>query len=170
MPDTFSGSIKTQVDVSRSDVQTLGTNTSSVSKSGAYSLDNVAGPLADQIWFSSGSVTGGSSVTLDLLNLTGPTFGVTQTQTMRQVRLFRLQNNESVTGPRIIVGPGATNGWGRVAGDVGPGGELLAVQQAHAWPASSTESTVKLTATGTTGMVSYSLMVCGTAITGPAGY
>jgi hypothetical protein len=170
MPDTFSGSIKTQVDVSRSDVQTLGTNVSSVSKSGSYSLDNVLGPLSDQIWFSSGSVTGGASITLDLLNLTGPTFGVTQTQTMRQVRLFRLQNNETVTGPRIIVGPGTSNGWGRVAGDVGPGGELLAVQQAHAWPASSTESTVKLTATGTTGMVSYSLMVCGTAITGPAGY
>jgi hypothetical protein len=168
--DTFSGSIKTQVDVSRSDVQTLGTNVSSVSKSGSYSLDNVLGPLSDQIWFSSGSVTGGSSVTLDLLNLTGPTFGVTQTQTMRQVRFFRLQNNETVTGPRIIVGPGTSNGWGRVAGDVGPGGELLAVQQTHAWPASSTESTFKLTATGTTGMVSYSLMVCGTAITGPAGY
>jgi len=170
MADTLTGTIRTQIDVSRTDAQTLGTNTATVSKAGSYSLNSVSGPVADQVYFLSGSVTGGSSVTLDLLNLTGPTFGGTQTQTMRQVRLFRLQNNETVTGPRIVVGPGASNGWGRVAGDVGPGGELLAVQQTHAWGVSSTESTVKLTATGTTGTVGYSLFVAGTSITGPAGY
>lgn len=170
MADSLLGTVKTQIDVTRTDAKTLGTNTATVSKSGSYSLDSVSGPVADQVWFSSGSITGGSSITLDLLNLTGPTFGGTQSQTMRQVRVFRAANNETTTGPRIVVGPGASNGWGRVAGEVGPGGELLAVQQTHAWGVSSTESTVKVSATGTTGTVSYSLLVCGTSVTGPAGY
>jgi hypothetical protein len=82
----------------------------------------------------------------------------------------RIANSETITGPRIVVGPSGTNGWGRVAGEVGPGGELLAVQQTHAWGVTSTERAVTISATGPTGSVAYSIVIAGTATTGPAGY
>jgi hypothetical protein len=88
---------------------------------------------------------------------------------MRQVRLVRIVNNQTATGPRIVVGPSGTNGWGRVAGEVGPGGELLAVQQTHAWGVTTTERAVTIRATGPTG-VSYSIVIAGTSATGPTGY
>jgi len=70
----------------------------------------------------------------------------------------------------IVVGPSGTNGWGRVAGEVGPGGELLAVQQTHAWGVTSTERAVTIRATGPTGSVAYSIVIAGTNATGPSGY
>jgi hypothetical protein len=112
----------------------------------------------------------GASETLDLLSLADTIQGATGIQTMRQVRLVRIANSETVTGPRIVVGPSGTNGWGRVAGEVGPGGELLGVQQTHAWGVTSTERAVTIRATGPTGSVAYSIVIAGTATTGPAGY
>jgi hypothetical protein len=116
------------------------------------------------------SLAVGSTETLDLLALADTIQGATGVQTMRQVRLVRVVNNETITGPRIVVGPSGTNGWGRVAGEVGPGGELLAVQQTHAWGVTTTERGVTIRATGPTGSVSYSIVIAGTATTGPAGY
>lgn len=170
MPDSLSGVVSTTTSVTRTTDDTVGAATRSVVASASYQLNNASGPLADQLWVSNRSLAVGASETLDLLSLADTIQGATGVQTMRQVRLVRITNNETATGPRIVVGPSGTNGWGRVAGEVGPGGELLAVQQTHAWGVTTAERAVTIRATGPTGSVSYSIVVAGTATTGPAGY
>ena len=169
MPDSLSGVVSTTTSVTRITDDTVGAAIRSVVASASYQLNNASGPLADQLWVSNRSLAVGASETLDLLSLADTIQGATGVQTMRQVRLVRITNNETATGPRIVVGPSGTNGWGRVAGEVGPGGELLAVQQTHAWGVTTAERAVTIRATGPTG-VSYSIVVVGTATTGPAGY
>ena len=170
MPDSLSGVVSTTTSVTRTTDDTVGAATRSVVASASYQLNNASGPLADQLWVSNRSLAVGASETLDLLSLADTIQGATGVQTMRQMRLVRITNNETATGPRIVVGPSGTNGWGRVAGEVGPGGELLAVQQTHAWGVTSGECAVTIRATGPTGSVGYSIVVVGTATTGPAGY
>ena len=170
MPDSLSGVVSTTTSVTRTTDDTVGAATRSVVASASYQLNNASGPLADQLWVSNRSLAVGASETLDLLSLADTIQGATGVQTMRQVRLVRVTNNATVTGPRIVVGPSGTNGWGRVAGEVGPGGELLAFQQTHAWGVTSGECAVTIRATGPTGSVGYSIVVVGTATTGPAGY
>lgn len=170
MPDTLSGVVSTTTSVTRTTDDTVGAATRSVVASASYQLNNASGPLADQVWVSNRSLAVGASETLDLLSLADTIQGATGVQTMRQVRLVRITNNETATGPRIVVGPSGANGWGRVAGEVGPGGELLAVQQTHAWGVTTAERAVTIRATGPTGSVGYSIVVVGTSATGPAGY
>ena len=170
MPDTLSGVVATTTSITRTTDGTVGVATRGLVSSASYQLNNASGPLADQVWVSNRSLAVGATETLDLLSLTDTIQGATGVQTMRQVRLVRVVNNETITGPRIVVGPSGTNGWGRVAGEVGPGGELLAVQQTHAWGVTSGECAVSIRATGPTGTVGYSIVVVGTATTGPAGY
>ena len=170
MPDSLSGVVSTTTSVTRTTDDTVGAATRSVVASASYQLNNASGPLADQLWVSNRSLAVGATETLDLLSLADTIQGATGVQTMRQVRLVRITNNETTTGPRIVVGPSGTNGWGRVAGEVGPGGELLAVQQTHAWGVTTAERAVTIRATGPTGSVGYSIVVVGTATTGPAGY
>ena len=170
MPDTLSGVVATTTSITRTTDDTVGVATRGLVSSASYQLNNASGPLADQVWVSNRSLAVGATETLDLLSLTDTIQGATGIQTMRQVRLVRVTNNETITGPRIVVGPSGTNGWGRVAGEVGPGGELLAVQQTHAWGVTSTERGVTIRATGPTGSVEYSIVVVGTATTGPTGY
>ena len=172
MPATGSllGTIVTTTSVTQTQSDTVGDSTRGCVVAGNYSLNSVSGPVADQVWVSNRSLTGGTSETLDLLALSDTIQGATGTQVMRQVRLVRVTCNETTTGPRIVVGPSGTNGWGRVAGEVGPGGELLGVQQTHAWGVTTTERAVTIRATGTTGPVTYSIVVAGTSTTGPAGY
>jgi hypothetical protein len=172
MPATgsLSGVVSTTTSVSQVQSDTVGASTRGVTVGANYQLNSTSGPLADQVWVSTRSLAVGSSETLDLLSLTDTIQGATGVQTMRQVRLVRVVNNETTTGPRIVVGPSGTNGWGRVAGEVGPGGELLAIQQTHAWGVTTGERAVTFRATGPTGSVSYSIVVAGTAATGPTGY
>lgn len=170
MPDTLNGVVATTTSITRTVTDTVGSSERGLTVAANYSLDSVSGPVADQVWVSNRSVTGGQSETLDLLALADTIQGATGTQVMRQVRLVRVTCNATTTGPRIVVGPSGTNGWGRVAGEVGPGGELLAIQQTHAWGVTTTERAITVRATGTTGPVSYSIVVAGTAATGPAGY
>jgi hypothetical protein len=170
MADTLTGVVSTTTSITRTVDDTVGTATRGLVSSASYQLNNASGPLADQVWVSNRSLAVGASETLDLLSLTDTIQGATGIQTMRQVRLVRVVNNETITGPRIVVGPSGTNGWGRVAGEVGPGGELLAVQKTHAWGVTSTERGVTIRATGPTGTVGYSIVVVGTATTGPSGY
>lgn len=172
MPATGSltGVVSTTTSIAQVQSDTVGSSTRGVTVGANYSLNSVSGPVADQVWVSNRSLNAGSEETLDLLSLSDTIQGATGVQVMRQVRLVRVTCNETTTGPRIVVGPSGTNGWGRVAGEVGPGGELLAVQQTHAWGVTSTERAVTIRATGTTGPVAYSIVVAGTATTGPAGY
>lgn len=170
MSDTLSGVVATTTSITRTTDGTVGVATRGLVSSASYQLNNASGPLADQVWVSNRSLAVGATETLDLLSLTDTIQGATGIQTMRQVRLVRVVNNETITGPRIVVGPSGTNGWGRVAGEVGPGGELLAVQQTHAWGVTTTERAVTIRATGPTGTVGYSIVVVGTANTGPTGY
>jgi hypothetical protein len=170
MADSLSGVVSTTTSITRTTTDAVGSSARGVSTTAAYQLNNASGPLADQVWVSNRSLAVGASETLDLLSLADTIQGATGTQVMRQVRLVRIANSETVTGPRIVVGPSGTNGWGRVAGEVGPGGELLAVQQVHAWGVTATERGVTIRATGPTGSVGYSIVVVGTSATGPAGY
>lgn len=170
MADSLEGIVSTTTAITRTITDTVGTSTRGLTSAGSYKLNSTSGPIADQVWISNRSLAVGASETLDLLALSDTIQGATGIQVMRQVRLVRVTNNESTTGPRIVVGPSGTNGWGRVAGEVGPGGELLAVQQTHAWGVTTAERAVTVTATGPTGSVSYSIVVAGTAATGPAGY
>lgn len=169
---SLSGVIATTTSITQTQTDTVGASNRGVTVGANYSLNSVSGPVADQVWVSTRSLNAGSSETLDLLSLSDTIQGATGIQTMRQVRLVRVTCNETTTGPRIVVGPSGTNGWGRVAGEVGPGGELLAVQQTHAWGVTATERGVTIRATGPTGgvAVSYSIVVAGTSITGPTGY
>ena len=171
MPATGSlvGVVSTTTSVTQSQTDTVGSSSRGLVIGANYQLNNVSGPYADQVWVSNRSLAAGASETLDLLALTDSIQGATGVQTMQQVRLVRITNTMTATGPRIVVGPSGTNGWGRVAGEVGPGGELLAVQQVHAWGVSSTERAVTIRATGPTGC-NYSIAIVGTAITGPTGY
>jgi hypothetical protein len=170
MPDSLDGIVSTTTSLTQTQTGTVGCSTRAVSVSSVYPLNNVSGPLSDQLWVSNRSLAVGSSETLDLLSLADTIQGATGIQTMRQVRLVRISNTATVTGPRIVVGPSGTNGWGRVAGEVGPGGELLGVQQTHAWGVTSTECAVTIRATGPTGSVAYSIVIAGTNATGPSGY
>jgi hypothetical protein len=170
MADSLSGVVSTNTSIARTVADAVGSTVRGVSTSATYQLNNASGPLADQVWVSNRSLAVGASETLDLLSLADTIQGATGTQVMRQVRLVRIANSETVTGPRIVVGPSGTNGWGRVAGEVGPGGELLAVQKVHAWGVTATESGVTIRATGPTGSVGYSIVVVGTSATGPSGY
>ena len=174
MPATgsLSGVVSTTTSISQVQSDTVGSSTRGVTVGANYQFNSASGPVADQVWVSNRSLAAGSSETLDLLSLADTIQGATGVQTMRQVRLVRVTCNETATGPRIVVGPSGTNGWGRVAGEVGPGGELLAVQQVHAWGVTSTERAVTISATGPTGgvAVAYSIVVAGTSTTGPAGY
>jgi len=168
-PDDFTGIVSTTTSITRAVTDTVGSSSRGVVVSANYSLNNASGPVADQVWVSNRSLAAGASETLDLLSLSDTIQGATGVQTMRQVRLVRIVNNQTATGPRIVVGPSGTNGWGRVAGEVGPGGELLAVQQTHAWGVTTAERAVTIRATGPTG-VSYSIVIAGTSATGPTGY
>jgi hypothetical protein len=170
MADSLDGIVSTTTSLTQTQTDTVGSSARAVSVGKSYPLNSVSGPLSDQLWVSNRSLAVGSTETLDLLALADTIQGATGVQTMRQVRLVRVVNNETITGPRIVVGPSGTNGWGRVAGEVGPGGELLAVQQTHAWGVTTTERGVTIRATGPTGSVSYSIVIAGTATTGPAGY
>ena len=170
MADSLDGIVSTTTSLTQTQTDTVGSSARAVSVGKSYPLNSVSGPLSDQLWVSNRSLAVGSTETLDLLALADTIQGATGVQTMRQVRLVRVVNNETITGPRIVVGPSGTNGWGRVAGEVGPGGELLAVQQTHAWGVTATERGVTISATGTTGPVAYSIVIAGTAATGPTGY
>jgi hypothetical protein len=170
MADSLDGIVSTTTSLTQTQTGTVGSSTRAVSANAVYPINSVSGPLSDQLWVSNRSLAVGASETLDLLSLTDTIQGATGIQTMRQVRLVRIANNETITGPRIVVGPSGTNGWGRVAGEVGPGGELLGVQQTHAWGVTSTERAVTIRATGPTGTVAYSIVIAGTNATGPSGY
>jgi hypothetical protein len=170
MPDSLDGIVSTTTSLTQTQTGTVGSSTRAVSVSAAHPLNSVSGPIVDQLWVSNRSLAVGASETLDLLSLADTIQGATGIQTMRQVRLVRIENNETVTGPRIVVGPSGVNGWGRVAGEIGPGGELLAVQQTHAWGVTATERGVTIRATGPTGSVAYSIVIAGTNATGPSGY
>ncbi len=173
--DVFAGTIRTFVNLTRTrtedervEVQTVApTLTHSLVDGGA----NVAG--ADLIWSDTRSLTGGTTETLDLLSLPDSAFGVASTGIMRSVRAVRVVNNMTITGPRIVVGPAPTDGWNRVAGDVGPGGELLAVQERNHWPVGDGSRNLLIHATGptgATGLIEYTITIVGSGVTGATGY
>ncbi len=173
--DTFAGTIRTFLSLTRTRVEDERTEVQTVNPTTTHTLvdggANVAG--ADLVWSDTRSLTGGTTETLDLLALPETNFGVAATGVMRSVRAVRVINNMAITGPRIVVGPGPTNGWNRVAGDVGPGGELLAVQERNHWPVGDGSRNLLIHATGptgATGAISYTITIVGSGVTGATGY
>ena len=172
--DVFAATLKTFAVVTRTETQ-FATITESIQASNTYTFvdggANAAG--ADFVWSDTRSLTGGTTETIDLLAVADQALGATGIKTFRTVRAVQVRNLATITGPRIVVGPAAADGWGRVRGDVGPGGELLGVQSVNHWPVWSNERNVLVHATGATGAtgaISYSIVVIGSSVTGATGY
>lgn len=175
MPSTFAGTIRTFLSLTRTVTEDERVETRSVAPTQTYNfVDGGANARgADLIWSDTRSLTGGTTETLDLLSLPDTALGSTATGIMRSVRAVRVANNATITGPRIVVGPAPSNGWNRVAGDVGPGGELLAVQSINHWPVGDTTRNLLIHATGATGAtgaISYTITIVGSSVTGATGY
>lgn len=176
MPDdAFSGVIRTFLSLSRTVTNADGADTRTVSPNASYVfVDGGANVLgADLVWSSTRSLTGGTTETIDLLDLKDYPFDTETPVTFRSIRAVRVANNMTITGPRIVVGPGATNGWTRVQGDVGPGGELLAVNNINHWPVGAQTKDIRFHATGATGAtgsISFTVTIVGSLVTGATGY
>jgi hypothetical protein len=99
MPDSLDGIVSTTTSLTQTQTGTVGSSFRAVSVSSAMPLNSVSGPIADQLWVSNRSLAVGASETLDLLSLADTIQGATGIQTMRQVRLVRIANSETVTGP-----------------------------------------------------------------------
>jgi hypothetical protein len=168
--DSLSGVVSTTTSITRTQSDTVGSQTAGISTVGTYSIGGASGPNETQLWVSNRSLSAGASETLNLLSLADSLLGATGNQVFRQVTCVRVSNQSTTTGLRVVVGPSGTNGWGRVAGDVGPGGEVLGVQKVHPWGVTAAECGVTIRATGPTGPVLFSIVVCGTNATGPTGY
>jgi len=175
LSDTFGAIIKSFVLATRTETQGVAEVVEEISAANTYTLvdggANAAG--ADFVWSDLRSLTGGTTETIDLLAVSDQVLGATGTKTFRSVRAIQVRNTMTITGPRIVVGPGPTDGWGRVRGDVGPGGELLAVQQANHWPVWSNERNLLLHATGATGAtgaITFAITIVGSSVTGATGY
>ena len=173
--DVFAATIKSFVLATRTETQGVAGVVETIQQANTYTLvdggANAAG--ADFVWSDLRSLTGGTTETIDLLSVSDQVLGATGTKTFRTIRAVQVRNTMSVTGPRIVVGPAASNGWGRVRGDVGPGGELLAVQQSNHWPVWSDERNLLVHATGATGAtgpITYAITIVGSSVTGATGY
>ena len=176
MPDdTLSGVIRTFMSVTRTVTNTDWTDTRTISPAKSYVfVDGGANVLgADQVWSSTRSLTGGTTQTIDLLDLKDYPLDAEATTTFRSIRAVRVANNMTITGPRIVVGPGASQGWTRVQGDVGPSGELLAVNNLNHWPVGDNTKNLQFHATGATGatgLISFTITIVGSTVTGATGY
>jgi len=173
--DELAGTIKSFVLVTRTETQGIASVVETISRANTYSfVDGGANANgADIVWSDTRSLTGGTTETIDLQAVSDQVLGASETKLFRSIRAVQIRNNATITGPRIVVGPGTSNGWGRVRGDIGPGGELLAIQQTNHWPVWSNEKTLLVHATGATGatgLISYSIVVIGSAVTGATGY
>jgi hypothetical protein len=175
MPSTFAGTIRTFLSLVRTVTEDERVETRTVAPGATYNF--VAGGQnrlgADVVWSDTRSITGGTTETLDLLSLPDTSLTSPSTGIMRSVRMVRVANNMTITGPRVVVGPAPSNGWNRVAGDVGPGGELLAVQSVNHWPVGDTTRNLLIHATGATGatgLISYTITIVGSEVTGATGY
>lgn len=88
--------------------------------SSEFTLTNGTGSAqANGYWSDTLSIDAGASETIDLLALAFAAFGDSGTIAFASVKSLVVVNQSATT--KLAIGPGATNGWGEMAGDVAVG-------------------------------------------------
>jgi hypothetical protein len=160
--DVFSGSIATRMQWARVDTQENGSITNRNVVSATYSIGDGSGTgAADVVWADSRTIPAESIDAIDLLSLTQTTLGVSVPCTIRQLRAVRIVNAETEPGMSIRVGADATGET--YAFEVGPGSEMLSINNADAWPVDAANSVLRI-ANINTDPVSYSIVLIGTSV------
>lgn len=160
--DVFSGSLSTRLQWSRVDSQEVGSVTDRATVSGTYSIaDGSGSAAADIVWCDTRSIPAASYDELDLMALTQSAVGVSVPCTIRQLRIVRVVNNSTTAGQRILVGSNESGSL--YSFNVGPGSEVVAVNQLNAWPVTTANKTLRI-ANPNAAAVSYSIYLVGTSV------
>jgi hypothetical protein len=160
--DIFSGSLTTRLAWSRVDSQEIGSVTDKNTVAGTYSIgDGSTAGNADVVWSDTRTIPAASIDAIDLLSLTTATLGVSVPQTIRQLRIVRVVNNESATGKKILVGCDASAA--NYAFAVGPGSEICAINNTDSWAVTNANNVLRIGNTGTAS-VSYTIFLIGTSV------
>lgn len=160
--DVFSGAITTRMQWSRVDTQENGTITNRNVVSASYSIGDGAGTgAADVVWADSRTVPAQTIDAIDLLSLTQSTLGVSVPCTIRQLRAVRIVNEETAPGLSLRVGADATGAT--YAFEVGPGSEMLSINNADAWPVDAGNSVIQI-ANVHGDPVAYTIVLVGTSV------
>jgi hypothetical protein len=160
--DVFSGSVLTRVQWSRIDTQENGSIANRHVAGQTYSIVDGSGPgAADVVYADTRTIPGNSIDELDLLSLTQTTFGVSVPCTIRQLRVVRVVNNETVAGKAIRVGADVTGAT--YAFEVGPGSEMLSINNTDAWEVTSGNSAFRVANASAT-PATYTIVFIGTSV------
>lgn len=160
--DVFSGSISTRVQWSRVDTQENGSITNRNIVSATYPIgDGDGAGSADIVWADSRTVPASAIDTINLLSLTQTTLGVSVPCTIRQLRAVRIVNTETASGLSLRVGADATGQT--YAFEVGPGSEMLSINNADAWQVTSANSVLRI-ANVHDDPIAYTIVLIGTSV------
>jgi len=160
--DIFSGTVTTRVQWSRVDTQENGSVANRNIVTATYSISDGSGAgAADIVWADSRTVPAESIDAIDLLALTQTTLGVSVPCTIRQLRAVRIVNAETDAGLSLRVGSDATGQT--YAFEVGPGSEMLSVNNADAWPVDASNSLLRI-ANVHGDPIAYSIVLIGTSV------
>lgn len=160
--DVFAGAISTRVQWSRVDTQTGRTIANRHVVAGNYNLgDGPGAGSADVVWADSRTVPASTIDTINLLSLTQTTLGVSVPCTIRQLRAVRIVNTETASGLSLRVGADATGQT--YAFEVGPGSEMLSINNADAWQVTSANSVLRI-ANVHDDPIAYTIVLIGTSV------
>lgn len=160
--DVFAGTITTRLQWSRVDTQENGSITNRNLVSGIYTIGDGSGAgAADVVWADYRTIPAESVDEIDLLSLTQTTLGVSVPMTIRQLRAVRIVNAETDAGMSIRVGADVTGAT--YAFEVGPGSEVLSINNTDAWPVDATNSVLRIANTNTD-PAAYSIVLIGTSV------
>jgi hypothetical protein len=160
--DVFAGTITTRVQWSRVDTQENGSIANRNLVSAVYSIGDGSGAgAADVVWADSRTIPAESVDEIDLLALSQTTLGVSVPCTIRQLRAVRIVNSETDAGMAIRVGADVTGAT--YAFEVGPGSEVLSINNSDAWPVTEANSVLRIANTNGD-PATYSIVLIGTSV------
>lgn len=160
--DVFAGTITTRVQWSRVDTQENGSITNRNIVSATYSIGDGAGTgAADVVWADARTVPADSIDSIDLLALTQTTLGVSVPCTISQLRAVRIVNTETASGLSLRVGADATGAT--YAFEVGPGSEVLSINNADAWQVTNANNVLQI-ANVHSDPIAYTIVLIGTSV------
>ena len=163
LTDVFSGSLKTILQWTRTDTQDVGSVVDKATQSTLYRIGEGSGAgQADLVFSDTRSIPAGQFESLDLLSLTHSEFGVSVPYVFRQLRVIRIVNNETATGRRLLVGVDPGRPTSVYATSVGPGSEMVAINQTDSWVVTTSNAALRL-ANPNGSALSYTIVLIGTA-------